>query len=278
MTSDSGICRTGNATGLDVFLCAHQDDEFSFLYTIQCSLAEGRDLLVLFLTDGGNSRIRDEESRRVLEAVGVHSSSIKFIGSELQFTDGKLMDHLLPAWRAIKNCIERLNSRVESIYMPAWEGGHQDHDVLHVLGVCLARKLGVYHSSRQIGLYHSYRMPWIFYRVLSPLELNGPTRKTPIPLSKRLEFLILFLNYRSQLRAWIGLYPFVVLDYLLDGAVKLQPISWSRIHQAPHPGVPLYEKRGFSNLQRVTVSINDFLQTISSELSTENPIDPNNHS
>ncbi|MCX2983297.1 PIG-L family deacetylase [Halieaceae bacterium IMCC14734] len=275
MTLEPSIRRTGNATGLDVFLCAHQDDEFSFLYTIQCSLAEGRDLLVLFLTDGGNSEVRNEESRKVLEAAGVHSDSIEFIGGELQFTDGKLMDHLLPAWRAINYCIEGLSSRVKSIYMPAWEGGHQDHDVLHVLGVCLARKLGVYHSSRQIGLYHCYGMSWIFYRVLSPLKLNGPTTKVPIPPAKRLKFLILFLNYRSQFMAWIGLYPFVILDYLLDGTVKLQPISWSRIHQAPHPGVPLYERRGFSNLQSVTTSIDNFLQTISPELSTKNPIDSN---
>ena len=37
--------------------------------------------------------------------------------------------------------------------MHAWEGGHQDHDAVHIVGVRSAQRCGVLASSRQFPLY-----------------------------------------------------------------------------------------------------------------------------
>jgi hypothetical protein len=51
--------------------------------------------------------------------------------------------------------------------------------------------------------------------------------------------------YPSQRNTWIGLFPFVVLHYLLRGEQQLQGVALARLQQRPHQGALYYENRRF---------------------------------
>jgi hypothetical protein len=59
------------------------------------------------------------------------------------------------------------------------------------------------------------------------------------------------LNYRSQAKSWLGLYPFVLWHYLFKGWQSLQQASIIRLMERPHPGQLYYEFRGFSEWEKV---------------------------
>jgi hypothetical protein len=175
--------------------------------------------------------------------VGVSAVQVHFLGLDYRLQDGFLHSKLNLAWQAILAFTEA-QSGIDSVYMPAWEGGHQDHDAAHILGLCIANKYACLAQSRQVALYHGEGLPWVFYKVLSPLVLNGKIINTRIPWAQRLKFLRLFFCYRSQFKTWLGLYPFVFIDMVFHGMESIQPVSFKRIYQSPHHGKLLYESRG----------------------------------
>lgn len=230
-----------------LYLLPHQDDEFALLKSISNDVLSDREFALLYLTDGaygGNvSDIRNRESLAVLKSVGVSAEQVHFLGLDYRLQDGCLHSQLKLAWEVILRFTDS-HSCIDSVYMPAWEGGHQDHDAAHILGLCIANKYACLVESRQVALYHGEGLPWVFYKVLSPLALNGKTINTRIPWAQRLQFLRLFLCYRSQLKTWLGLYPFVFINMIFHGNESIQPVSFKRIYQSPHHGKLLYESRG----------------------------------
>ena len=52
--------------------------------------------------------------------------------------------------------------------------------------------------------------------------------------------------YKSQLKVWIGLYPFLIFNYLFRDFVYLQRIDKKYTIKKPHKGLLLYER--FRNL------------------------------
>ena len=97
-------------------------------------------------------------------------------------------------------------------------------------------------------------MPWIFFKVMTPIPENGLVIESPIPWNLRLKYLGFCLYYLSQWKTWIGLFPFVVLNYLVHGTQRLQNVSSERAIQKPHSGKLLYEKR-------CVLEYKDFLKT-----------------
>jgi hypothetical protein len=71
------------------------------------------------------------------------------------------------------------------------------------------------------------------FRVLTPLPQNGPAHTWPIPWRARSSYLRHCLSYPSQRGTWIGLFPFVLLHYLLRGTQTLQPVDAARLDAAP---------------------------------------------
>ena len=61
----------------------------------------------------------------------------------------------------------------------------------------------------------------------------------------RIRFLLLCLRYRSQRKTWVGLFPFVLLNYAMIGRQQLQPLPVQRPDRRPHPGALYYERRNF---------------------------------
>jgi len=238
---------------LHVFLLPHQDDEAPVFREIEQLALKRAPLAIVYLTSGASTGEpelrRTAESLYVLGQLGVPREAIRFLGSELKVPDGKLMAHLDRLHQALEHMIQS-NGGLASIHMPAWEGGHQDHDASHILGLALADKHAALSHAYQFPSYHGCGLPGSFYRVLNPLRNNGATIETRLSWPQRFRYLRHLAHYRSQTMTWIGLGPFYLLHYLWSGTQVRQPVSVRRVFERPHEGPMLYERRKFSRYER----------------------------
>ncbi len=234
---------------VSLFLFAHQDDEFGVLHQIENDLTRGHKVVCAYLTSGvpmnGNPARRNLESANVLMDLGVDAQDTLFVGEQLSIPDGLLKDHLTTAAEWLRRWIQQ-QSTLKEVYITAWEGGHPDHDCLHAVSVVVLNSMGTDVRVQQFPLYNSYRCIGSFFSVLTPLQANGPVRRARIPWVQRYRFLRYCLQYPSQAKSWVGLFPFVVINYLLRGYQQFQPVSVVRTQQRPHPGALYYEKRKFA--------------------------------
>jgi GlcNAc-PI de-N-acetylase len=245
-----------------LFLFPHQDDEAPVFHAIKCLVQDARPVKILYLTTGQASTepssSRNQDSLRVLLRLGVRADQIHFLNQTVGFPDGQLQKHLQSCFDQVLRLLA--DEPVSTIHMPAWEGGHQDHDAAHLLGLALAKRWGCTASSDQFPFYHGKGLPGILFRTLSPLPDNGPVISDAIPVKARWNYLRLLLEYRCQRTTWIGLGPFFILHYLLRGTQIRQPVSEHRVLQKPHEGLMLYERRhrsDFAHFQQDTRTFRD---------------------
>ena len=233
---------------MNIFLFAHQDDEYGVYALLELLVARGEAIKVIYLTsgtlDGRKSEQRNRESVRVLSKLGVSKQSILFLGAELGLPDGKLFQHVEIAALALREYFSN-GVAPSRIFTPAWEGGHQDHDATYIIGCYLAQVFSCLASSRQFPLYHGRGLPGSLWHTFSPLPENGPVEATRMTWRQRLRYLHFCLLYRSQWLTWLGLYPMYALKLVTSGRQYLQPLRLKRLKHSPHPGPPLYERRGF---------------------------------
>jgi hypothetical protein len=243
-----------------VFFFAHQDDEFGVFQKIIDESRKGNRVLCAYLTDGVvakngvSAECRNQETIGVLSNLNILRQDIYFAGESLSISDGYLPDHLDIAAEWIQNWLARF-SVIKTIYVPAWEGGHHDHDALHALIVSIGFEKNKMERIKQFPLYNSYRCAGPFFKVLSPLPLNGQVENSRISWINRLLFLRYCLNYKSQAKSWIGLFPFVLLHYLVSGRQTVQSVSCQRILEKPHDGLLYYEKRNFFTWEKMIQNI-----------------------
>jgi len=239
--------RTQVAPRRAVFTFAHQDDEYGVFHVIEELVRSGGKAVCLYLTNGAFAgqpmARRNAESLRALRALGVDAADVHFLGGEHAIPDGELHLHLDTAYRSVLAVVQRYE-RVDDLFVLAWEGGHQDHDAAHLVGMALAVQLGLLDRTRQFPLYNGSGLPWILFRVLAPLPENGPVIASRIPWRMRLSYALGCVSYPSQLKTWIGLFPFMFLDLVFAGVQRLQPVSIERLALRPHAGRLLYERRG----------------------------------
>lgn len=231
----------------DLFLFAHQDDEYGAFALIEAAVAAGRRPLCVYLTNGDfggqDPARRDAESRAVLASLGVPATDVIFLGSEEGISDGTLPEHLARAHAALQARLAAAGP-LGTLQVVAYEGGHQDHDAACAIAVALRRE-GRVGALRQFPLYHGEGLSGPLFRVLAPLAANGAVAVTRYGPGKRLAYTLHCLRYASQWKTWIGLFPFVALHHLLRGQQASQVLDPARLAAPPHAGPPLYERRGF---------------------------------
>ena len=231
-----------------LFLFAHQDDEFGVFHRIERERRQGRRVVCAYLTDGATGNVqphvRNQESLRVLRSLGIADDDVLFAGESLGIADGKLLDHLEPAAKWLAAWFGQ--HEAVAIHVPAWEGGHPDHDALHAIAAHVAYELGLADTMWQFSLYNAWQRPAPLFRVLSPLPANGTVHCERMAWGARLRYLKLCLGYPSQATSWLGLFPFVLVHYLLRGTQCVQPVDAARTRERPHEGRLYYEARGFS--------------------------------
>lgn len=231
-----------------IFLFAHQDDEFGVFQQIREEASSGRAVRCAYLTDGRFDGVpaerRNRESLAVLDRLGVQSGHVHFAGNALSIPDAYLPEHMGRASRWIDDFLKSISGEMK-IFVPAWEGGHHDHDALHAITVGVAQKTGRLKHVRQFPLYNGFGLTGPLFRVFFPLAQNGAVEKTRIPLKNRVRYLRCCMGYPSQAVSWMGLFPHVLFHYFARGTQILQPVCAERVRQRPHPGRLYYERRGF---------------------------------
>lgn len=228
-------------------LLCHADDEFAIFAEIEAMIAEGRRVVCVYLTDGAyggqSAERRAGESRVVLRRLGVADEDVLFFGNELGIGDTKLHERIADGLEAARRLVDRDAPHLR-ILVPAWEGGHHDHDAAHLIGLVLSRECcGA--ELFQFSIYHGHGVPWKFFRVMAPIRENGPVVARHVPWRDRLRYLGLYFTYASQWKTWLALGPGVLANYAFVGRQRLQLADPARVRQRPHPGALLYERRGF---------------------------------
>ncbi len=234
---------------ITLFLLAHQDDEIGLFDELSEAKRRGEHVACVYLTNGAwggvTSERRNAESRKTLGELGLMDAEITFLGTDLTIPDGRLIEHLDRCFEALLATVARLANAdaLTRIVMHAWEGGHQDHDAAHIIGLALADRLGIVPASRQFPLYRMPAGRWSM-TFAKPLAANGPVEIRRIATGRRMSYLRLLANYRSQRRVIAKLFPHIVNHYVREGTQQLQPVSIARIYQAPNTPPMLYEKWG----------------------------------
>ncbi|MEN8134058.1 MAG: PIG-L family deacetylase [Thermodesulfobacteriota bacterium] len=247
-----------------VFLFAHQDDEFGVYAEMDRLIATGVRIVAIYLTSGNLNgqpcQERDNESLAVLADMGVMRDDIYFLGKELHIPDGRLYEHLDRVYQATAHL---LNSFTEPVilYFLAWEGGHQDHDAVHLIGLALGENFGVLNQSFQFPLYTGNKLPWIFFKLFSPISSNGAVISFKISWRSRLRFIKYILSYKSQVSTWIYLLPFVFLHYIFRGTQLFQSVDIHRVLRSPHSGKLLYERRGVASYHKFYIEVEPFINS-----------------
>ncbi len=245
-----------------LFIFAHQDDEFGVYGYIAREVRSGAQVQCVYLTDGGwgNQDVarRNSESLAVLADLGVARDAVAFVGQEAAIGDGRLHRCLDEALRGLEAL---LSSRAfERVYMPAWEGGHQDHDAAHLIGLRVACRLGRLGGVRQYSLYNGVGLVGPLFRLFHPLAANGPTEDLPLSIVERVRYAGWLLRYRSQWKSVLGLLPAIALWLVIDGKYRTQPVSLERTCERPHRGLLLYERRTglcFEEFERSTLAFRE---------------------
>jgi hypothetical protein len=232
-----------------LFIAAHQDDECAMSTRISREVEAGHTVHCAFLTDGSGGastpQVRDEESRRVLSKLGVPEANIHLVGTRAGITGESLPHQMALALEELEAAVRELPIR--RVYTLAYEGGHQDHDACHLVALVFAARCGLSRCTWQMPLYNGYRTPWKLFRMHKTLP--GPQRsyQRTLPLREGLRHALLCLQFRSQWRSWIGLFPEHLLQRGLLRRERLQTTSLTALLERPHSGRLLYERIfGFS--------------------------------
>jgi hypothetical protein len=233
-----------NSTREHIFLFAHQDDEFGVFPLLELLARRKERIRCIYLTDGAskfsNPSVRNRESLHVLGRYGIPDVAVTFLGEALGIGDGQLHGHLERAGKALATLLA--DKRTKRVYVPAYEGGHHDHDCTHALGIWLKHN-GLCDRVIQFPLYHGKNLPGPWFKVTSPIEDNGRPRLFKYSLASGIKYCLSCLAYRSQWRTWVGLWPFFAFACLVQRRQILQRAGERVFFGRPHAGSLFYERR-----------------------------------
>lgn len=231
------------------YFLAHQDDEFGCFIKLEHDICN-ENTYVFYLTDGGNkinkndilSR-RDKESLKALKKLGLKSNNVFFIGRKLGVNHYSLYLNLEKVYKNINKIIKEIG-KPSSIITHSWEGGHEDHDASNLIGRRIALDFNIIKKSYQFSQYNGFRTLFLFYRVFNPINKKDG-KKFFAKLKKRIFFIKLLFIYTSQLKTWIGLYPFIISHYLFKNYNFMENMNKDKFVKKPHTKKLLYETRKF---------------------------------
>ena len=234
------------------YLFAHQDDEFGIFIQIKEELKKN-ELFIFYLTSGTDKKInknelylRDKESIKTLTSLGVKKENIFFVGRKLGIKHNKLYLNVKKVTIFLENFISNIH-KPKIIYTHSWEGGHEDHDTCNLITRRLKERYKI-KNCFQFSQYNAFNTSIIFFKIFNPIKTkNG--KKVYASLLDRIYFIKLLFNYKSQIKVWIGLYPFIITHYLIKGYNFIERLNSSKTIERPHSGKLLYEKRGFCKFE-----------------------------
>ncbi|MFA5801287.1 MAG: PIG-L family deacetylase [Thermoleophilia bacterium] len=180
-----------------LFLFAHHDDEIFISATLQLLAGRG-DVSAVWVTRGGlHGGKREAESRRAMDILGVDPQRQHFF----RLADGRALDYADEVISRLTRLILRL--KPASVFVPAFEGGHPDHDIVQLAAAEAIRRGAVDKSGarRRPALYEFPLYNRCATRFISVGEFipdATPTLRTAVKLRDRLIRRKLMITFRSQ--------------------------------------------------------------------------------
>lgn len=243
--------------GPALFVFAHQDDEFVYLWMLRNMVKSGKEVHVLWITDGARfvpAQVRKAESTAVMRMVGVGEGRLSF----WHYPDGASIGFA-------KEIVERLTETMEEIrpsqvYTDGFEGGHPDHDMAHFAAVTAARRIDRSIPVFEAPLYNRHGgRRWRFSRFI-PAETE--TLYVPVPRDGVIMKLRALLKYKSQF--WIAMLPMLLFtnkrEIMSLGEPYRRVPAWN-YRQPPHEGKLIYEGLFFRRILGIRFS--DFREAVS---------------
>ena len=164
---------------INIYFFAHQDDECGILNEIIENVQNEELVYCVYLTTGveceRSSNVRNNESKKVLQSIGVKKENILFVGDILSINDNDLILNLNKAKTWILDWIS--NKEVNSVFVPCWEGGHPDHDSLNAIVANVFYQKKEIHKIKQFPLYNGQNCIKPFFNVFEPVPENGVVYK-----------------------------------------------------------------------------------------------------
>lgn len=221
-----------------VYLLAHFDDELGVLPLMMARARSNAAQVFIYVASYSDElfAIRKAETANLLQAFGFDPASILTLKTKV--LDGALHSQPLELYAELTKVLDQIGP-IDGLTTTAWEGGHHDHDVCAALAVSLGKARGV--PVDQFSLYNGKGLPWRLFRGAWPLTEGGTTRRVKLSLQDWLKIVAAVRFHPSQWRTWMGLWPAMVVSYLLRGFVY-QDLDLARVTQRPHPGALLYER------------------------------------
>ena len=102
-------------------------------------------------------------------------------------------------------------------------------------------------------------MPINFYRVFCPIRENGTAKKLHLSLNEKIKFIKYLFTYSSQLKIWLGLYPFIIFKILTNKYNFFQKIEKNFFLKKPHKNLLWYEKQNSADFKKTVVKFQFFL-------------------
>ena len=143
--------------------------------------------------------------------------------------------------------------QIGRVILPAWEGGHQDHDAVPLIELALAQRRKCTEVSRQLPFYRA-RPGFPGMVMFAPLAANGGAFASRQSLSEIWSHVALSRYYPTQAHYFLGILPLTLLHYLLDRHLYSQPVSIDRVLERPTERIK-YEARhqlSFADFQSAT--------------------------
>ncbi|MDB5448059.1 MAG: hypothetical protein JWQ97_3376 [Phenylobacterium sp.] len=256
-----------------VHVLAHFDDEYCALPLIWEAQRQGLQQRFLYLADYRDESLaarRLQETRAFLARQGVPESAVRPIGLGTGAYDQSVH-------RAAAALFPRLQAEVAQagavsrLVVPAWEGGHMDHDTCAYMAVRLAREIAA--PVRQFTLYNGQGLPGPLLRAGAPLGENGPVTRLPLEPRDWLRWMAGVRAFPSQAYAWSGIWPAMFCGMARRGGFGWQALTPERVEMRPHAGPLFYERMFKAPYAEVRAALDAALpaQTADARLMTTRP-------
>jgi LmbE family N-acetylglucosaminyl deacetylase len=191
-----------------LILLSHCDDE---IYLLPFLLDKNAESTVCFFT----TRSIKSNSKNIRRQEAVQASSflnsfqkLEAIHLEPEIFDGRIYkDFSQTNFDFLSQIIERVNP--DELLTLAFEGGHHDHDAVEVISRALCNTF-----RRKLITCPAYSSSKISRNLFRVMKVEGPTETIATRRILNIYAAIrLMLIYRSQLKTWIGLSPFIIIRY-----------------------------------------------------------------
>jgi LmbE family N-acetylglucosaminyl deacetylase len=243
-----------------VYILAHFDDEYCALPMIREAAREGLAQRFIYLADYRDAALgerRLQETRLFLRRQGIAESAVSPLGLGSGVFDQNLH-------RGAGVLYPRLAAAVAAgglptrLVVPAWEGGHMDHDACAFMAVRLAARLGGV-PVRQFTLYNGPGLAGPLLRGGAPLTENGPRMAVPLRPAEWLDWMAQVRAFPSQAYAWSGIWPAMFAGMAQRGGFAWQPLAPERVEARPHAGPLFYERMFKVAYAEVRAALDDAL-------------------